>query len=193
VVNSFTPEPAAMLLASRLQAETATLATKWVDQVVEMLVAYGAEVFPSRDILHDIPDFIAEIAQYLRLPDSEQISCNSGVMRSAAELGRIRFRQRATVHQLLREYQVLADLLEGFLLAEVANADPPLEAEATTASAYLAGGCSTCFASLRAPTRTATAICAVRVSGSACRWCANAWMQPVARCGSNPRKDSGRR
>jgi signal transduction histidine kinase len=130
VVNPFTPEPAAAWLASRLQAETATLATKWVDQVVEMLVASGAEVFPSREILHDIPDFIAEIAQYLRLPDSEQISRNSGVMRSAAELGRIRFRQRATVHQLLREYQVLAELLEGFLLAEVANGDPPLAAEA---------------------------------------------------------------
>ncbi len=128
VVTSFTPEPAAGRLASRVQAETAALATKWLDEVVKISVASGAEVFPAREILHDIPEFIAEIAQRLRSPDTEPISSNSSVMRSAAELGRIRFRQRATVHQLLREYQVLADLLEEFLLAEVANMEPPMAA-----------------------------------------------------------------
>lgn len=128
MVDSLKPEPAAVWLASRLEAETATLAAAWLDQIVETLVGSAAEVFPSRDIVHDIPDFIAEIAQHLRLPQSESIARHAGVMRSAAELGRVRFRQRATVHQLLREYQVLADILEEFLLAEVAGHQPPLAA-----------------------------------------------------------------
>ena len=66
----------------------------------------------------------------MRLPANESMARHAGVMQSAAELGRVRFRQRATVHQLLREYHILADILEEFLLAEVATHHPPLAADA---------------------------------------------------------------
>ena len=42
-------------------------------------------------------------------------------MSKAAELGLLRFDQRASVHQLLREYQILSEILEGFFAREAAG------------------------------------------------------------------------
>jgi signal transduction histidine kinase len=114
--------------------ETRTeLATQWLDRLVELLLVRTGDVFPSSTLLDHIPDLIAEIAEYLRLPAAQDISANTVVMQKAAQLGALRFTQRATVHQLLREYQILGDLLEEFLGAQVLAADPPLPGEAVLA------------------------------------------------------------
>ncbi|HEY6614601.1 MAG TPA: HAMP domain-containing sensor histidine kinase, partial [Vicinamibacterales bacterium] len=48
------------------------------------------------------------------------IAANTGVMSKAGELGLLRFDQRASVHQLLREYQILSEILESFFAREAA-------------------------------------------------------------------------
>ena len=45
-------------------------------------------------------------------------------MAKAAELGPLRYEQRASVHQLLREYHLLGTLLEQFITDEVAAMGP---------------------------------------------------------------------
>jgi signal transduction histidine kinase len=54
----------------------------------------------------------------LRAPDEEEIAANTVVIEKARELGTLRHKQRASVHQLLREYEILAEILEAFVVDE---------------------------------------------------------------------------
>src|SRR5262249_49396706 len=79
------------------------------------------EVFPSPQLLDHIPALILEVAAYLRAPDEQEIAANTAVMMKASELGLLRFDQRAAVPQLLREYQIFSEILEGFGADEVSR------------------------------------------------------------------------
>jgi signal transduction histidine kinase len=71
--------------------------------------------------LDHIPELIEEIAGFLSAPADVDIAANTLVMTKADEFGRLRFEQRASVHQLLREYQLFSDVLEGFIETEVSR------------------------------------------------------------------------
>ncbi len=107
-------------LSSRLTAEHQTLARAWLDRLDALLQVERQHVFPSPQLLDHVPELLREIAAYLRAPADEEIAANTRVMAKAAELGVLRFDQRASVHQLLREYQMLAEVLETFFAREVA-------------------------------------------------------------------------
>jgi signal transduction histidine kinase len=115
-------DPAAELLSRRLDAAQDDLAHAWLERLNALLPVDRTEVFPSQTLLDHIPHLIAEIAAYLRAPEAEEIAANTGVMHKAAELGQLRYEQRASVHQLLREYQILGDVLEAFIEREVGAA-----------------------------------------------------------------------
>ena len=107
-------------LAARLHAAQTIIARSWLDQLNEILPLDRRDVFPGEQMLDHIPQLIAEIANYLRAPESEAIAANTAVMAKAAELGSLRYQQRASVHQLMREYHLLGTLLEQFITHEVA-------------------------------------------------------------------------
>lgn len=107
-------------LAARLTAEHATLAQAWLERLDQLLDVDRRDVFPTHQLLDHIPDLMREIAAYLRAPAEQEIAANTAVMAKAAELGLLRFDQRASVHQVLREYQLLSDILEGFFAREAA-------------------------------------------------------------------------
>lgn len=107
-------------LAARLTAEHQTLARAWLDRLDALLQVERQHVFPSPQLLDHVPDLLREIAVYLRAPADQEIAANTQVMAKAAELGVLRFDQRASVHQLLREYQMLAEVLETFFAREIA-------------------------------------------------------------------------
>jgi signal transduction histidine kinase len=107
-------------LSSRLASEHSTLAQRWLERLDELLLVGPADVFPSHQLLDHIPDLILEIAAYARAPEGQEIAANTAVMAKASELGALRFDQQATVHQLLREYQILNEILDHFLAEETA-------------------------------------------------------------------------
>jgi signal transduction histidine kinase len=107
--------------ASRLAAEHTALARLWLERLDQLLDVEKREVFPTHQLLDHIPDLLKEIAAYLRAPADQEIAANTSVMAKAAELGLLRFDQRASVHQLLREYQILSEILEGFFAREAAR------------------------------------------------------------------------
>lgn len=115
-------------LSARLHAARSTLARRWLDELHALLSVEKGEVFPGDQLLDHIPELIEQIALYLRAPDAEAISANTAVMTKAAELGALRYTQRASVHQLLREYHLLGALLEGFITDEVARMGPAADA-----------------------------------------------------------------
>jgi signal transduction histidine kinase len=108
-------------LAARLASEHTGLAQRWLERLEGLLLVQPREVFPSPQLLDHIPALILEVAAYLRAPDEQEIAANTAVMMKASELGLLRFDQRASVHQLLREYQIFSEILEGFFADELAR------------------------------------------------------------------------
>lgn len=106
--------------ASRLTAEHTPLSRAWLDRLDQLLEVDRRDVFPSHQLLDHIPELLREIAAYMRAPADQEIAANTAVMAKAVELGLLRFDQNASVHQLLREYQFLSEILEGFFAREAA-------------------------------------------------------------------------
>jgi signal transduction histidine kinase len=113
-----TAESYAAIVAQRVTMERLTLAERWLGRLRELLTVELNDVFPSDQLLDHIPLLIANIATYLRAPADEEIAANAAVIDKARELGLLRHEQKASVHQLLREYEVLEEILEAFVSAE---------------------------------------------------------------------------
>lgn len=123
VHSSFTlpADRCAQLLSRRLHASQAEIARQWLDRLNALLPVERNDIFPSVKLLDQIPEIISAIADYLLAPDAEEIGANTNVIAKATGLGLLRYEQRASVHQLLREYQILGDLLEQVVESEVAR------------------------------------------------------------------------
>jgi signal transduction histidine kinase len=120
-VNIAAAENYAGVMSQRVDAERLALAGEWLNRLKELLVVPPGDVFPSDQLLDHIPVVIAEIATYLRAPADEEIAANAAVIDKARELGILRHEQQASVHQLLREYEILGDILETFIVGETAR------------------------------------------------------------------------
>jgi len=105
------------IVARALAAERTTIAEQWLVRLNGLLDVPALEVFPSADLLDHIPTLIDDMAGYLRAPEHEEIAANAAVIDKARELGMLRYDQRASVHQLLREYEILGEILETFVAA----------------------------------------------------------------------------
>ena len=110
-------------IAERMVAAHQTLAAKWLERLNALLPVDANEVFPTDHLLDHIPSLIVEIAEYLRQPRRAEFAANTLVMAKARELGELRYRQKASVHQLLREYRILGAILATFVQEE-ASRDP---------------------------------------------------------------------
>jgi signal transduction histidine kinase len=102
-------------IAERLASEHATLAARWFSRLNDLLPVDANEVFPSDSLLDHIPSLIVDISHYLRAPEAEAIAANTTVVNKARELGKLRHQQRASLHQVLREYQLLGGILMRFV------------------------------------------------------------------------------
>jgi len=98
-------------IADRIAAEHALLAARWFARLRDLLPVAADEVFPSDSLLDHIPSLIVDISGYLRAPEEEAIAANTLVVEKARELGTLRHQQRASLHQVLREYQLLGGIL----------------------------------------------------------------------------------
>ena len=106
------------LIGARMRADHESLARRWLVRLNELLPVAANEVFPSQALLDHIPALIQEIADYLEDTDADEFAANTFVVDKARELGELRYEQRASVHQLLREYRVLGAILVTFVEQE---------------------------------------------------------------------------
>lgn len=117
-------------IADRLAAEHTALAARWFARLGDLLPVDANDVFPSDSLLDHIPSLIVDISHYVRTPEAEAIAANTLVVAKAKELGAMRHQQRASLHQVLREYQVLGGILMRFVQDESIRlrlAPPPEE------------------------------------------------------------------
>lgn len=110
-------------IAAQMRTEHRTLAARWFARLVDILPVDAREIFPSESLLDHIPALILEIGDYLRQPVKEAIAANTAIQEKASELGALRHAQRASLHQVLREYQILGDVLVTFVLEELERSD----------------------------------------------------------------------
>jgi len=107
------------LIAERIRAEHRALAAQWFERLLDLLPVDARDVFPTESILDHIPSLILEISEYLRHPVDDAIASNTAILEKAQELGALRHAQRASLHQVLREYQVLSGILVTFVVDEI--------------------------------------------------------------------------
>ena len=110
------------LIAARMRSEHRVLATRWFDRLLDLLPVNARDVFPTESLLDHVPALILEISDYLRRPADEAIISNTAILEKATELGALRHAQRASLHQVLREYQLLGGVLVTFVLEELERA-----------------------------------------------------------------------
>ena len=113
------------LIATRMRREHRALAARWFERLLALLPVNARDVFPTESLLDHVPALILEISDYLRQPADEAIVSNTAILEKASELGALRHAQRASLHQVLREYQVLGGVLVTFVLEELERARTP--------------------------------------------------------------------
>jgi signal transduction histidine kinase len=106
-------------IAARMRSQHRALAARWFDRLLDILPVNAREIFPTDSLLDHIPSLILEISNYLRQPDGEAIVSNTLIIDKAGELGALRHEQQASLHQVLREYQILGNVLVTFVLEEL--------------------------------------------------------------------------
>jgi signal transduction histidine kinase len=107
------------LIAERMRIEHRALAARWFERLLDILPVDARDIFPTESLLDHIPALILEISAYLKHPEEDAIASNTTILEKARELGALRHSQRASLHQLLREYQVLAAILVTFVMEEM--------------------------------------------------------------------------
>ncbi len=115
------------LIAARMRSEHRAISSRWFERLLDILPVSARDIFPTDSLLDHVPALILEIGDYLRQPDGEAIASNTAILEKASELGALRHSQRASLHQVLREYQVLRGVLVAFVLEEMdrTGAVPP--------------------------------------------------------------------
>ncbi|HUK34445.1 MAG TPA: HAMP domain-containing sensor histidine kinase [Vicinamibacterales bacterium] len=113
--ESSSPDAFVETIAAEIREHAQILAGRWLDRLLSLIPVGPNEVFPTESILDHVPTLIDQIAIGLAAPDHE-IAANSFVVSKARELGELRYEQNASVHQLLREYELLRSILETFVM-----------------------------------------------------------------------------
>ena len=106
-------------IAERMRAEHEALAARWFERLLDLLPVDARSVFPTDRLLDHIPRLILEIADALADATDGAIAANTAILEKARELGALRHSQRASLHQVLREYQILGGVLVAFVSEEL--------------------------------------------------------------------------
>lgn len=119
-----TVNPCSAALGAALQRAHRELAERWLERLIALVPVESRAVFPSDLLLDHIPGLIEEIGKYVAEPADEDIAARTIVISKARELGQLRHQQQASLHQVLREYDLLGEILEDFMIDEIGSFAP---------------------------------------------------------------------
>jgi signal transduction histidine kinase len=116
------PVELAATLSERLRSAKKALVAQWLDRISERVAISTNRVFPTEDLLNHIPLLVDGIAGYLGRPERD-LDAKAPVVAKAMELGALRHTQGFDVYELLKEYEMLGEIIFDFL-AETAEELP---------------------------------------------------------------------
>jgi signal transduction histidine kinase len=109
----------AATLSDNLRAAKQELVTQWLDRISARVAISSKRVFPTHALLNHVPLLIEGIAAYLKRPERD-IDSKAPVVAKAMELGALRHAQGFDAYELLKEYEMLGEIIFDFL-AETAE------------------------------------------------------------------------
>ena len=108
------PFELAAILSDRLRAAKQELVTQWLHRITARVAISTRRVFPTHQLLNHVPLLIEGIAGYLRSP-ARDIDSKAPVVAKAMELGALRHDQGFDAYELLKEYEMLGEIILAFL------------------------------------------------------------------------------
>lgn len=103
------------IIGQRIESANRLLASRWLEHLKTLVPVAPNEIFPGEQLLGHATTLIRELAAFLQAPAHESIAANAVVTERATELGHLRHAQRASVHQVLREYRTLRTVMTQFI------------------------------------------------------------------------------
>jgi signal transduction histidine kinase len=116
------PLELAATLSDSLRAAKQELVTQWLDRISARVAISTKKVFATHELLNHVPLLIEGIAGYLKRPERD-IDSKAPVVAKAMELGALRHAQGFDAYELLKEYEMLGEIIFDFL-AESAEQIP---------------------------------------------------------------------
>lgn len=101
-------------LAGRVRTSQASLSLRWLERIAARVNVAEEEVFPTQDLLDNVPMLVEAIADYLERPTEDGPTAER-VLAKAAELGQMRFEQGFSPYQILKEFELLGGIVLSFL------------------------------------------------------------------------------
>ena len=108
------PVELAATLSDKLRTAKQELVTQWLDRISARVAISTKRVFPTHELLNHVPLLIEGIAGYLKRPERD-IDSKAPVVAKAMELGALRHAQGFDAYELLKEYEMLGEIIFDFL------------------------------------------------------------------------------
>ena len=102
--------------AERLNRDRDRITREWVERLSSQLGVRPRRVLPKDDLLDNIPPVLGKAAEFLLSPEEERITAEKLVTDQMREIARLRRRQGYDVQEIIREFQQLAQVLDGAAL-----------------------------------------------------------------------------
>ena len=100
------------------------LTAEWLVRIAERVTLPPQRVFPTHDLLDHVPLLLAGVATFLADP-AESVAADAPVITHAMELGALRYSQGFDESEVLKEFQILGDILLNFLVVEADRIEEP--------------------------------------------------------------------
>ena len=123
-VPSGPAEGARKFLASELRRNREEIVTRWLERISARVTIPAGEIFPAEGLLNHVPLLIDGIAEYLENPDLD-LNSNAPVTAKAMELGALRHKQGFDVYQILKEDEILANIIFSVLRPSAESSGAP--------------------------------------------------------------------
>jgi len=108
------PFELAAILSDRLRTAKQELVTQWLERITERVSIETRRIFPTHELLNHIPLLIEGVAGYLKRPERD-IDSKAPVVAKAMELGALRHAQGFDAYEILKEYEMFAEIIFAFL------------------------------------------------------------------------------
>lgn len=103
--------------AELLNRDRERITRTWVEKLSSQLGIRPRRVFPTEELLDNIPPVLSKVAEFLVAPDTEKITAEQFVIDQMRKVASLRRRQGYDVQEIIREFDELAQLLDGAALA----------------------------------------------------------------------------
>ena len=116
------PLELAAILSDKLRTAKQELVTQWLNRISARVAISSKRVFPTHELLNHVPLLIEGVAGYLKRPDRD-IDAKAPVVAKAMELGALRHAQGFDAYEILKEYEMLGEIVFAFL-TDIADSIP---------------------------------------------------------------------